>query len=54
MAGFNSPVGPSSNVGVILLFLAIIEVPSSAGVLLPEVAEYEGYAFGELVRGSFA
>jgi hypothetical protein len=54
MAGFNSPAGPSSNVGVTLPFLAIKDVPSTAGVLLPNVAEYEAYAFGELVRGSFA
>jgi hypothetical protein len=54
MAGFNSPAGPSSNVGVTLPFLVIKEVPSTAGVLFPEVAEYDAYAFGKLVRGSFA
>lgn len=54
MAGFNSPAGPPSNVGVTLPFLATKELPSTAGVLLPDIAEYEAYAFGELVRGSFA
>lgn len=54
MAGFNSPAGPSANVVMILPFLAIIEVSSTAGVLLPAVVEYEAYAFCEVVRGWFA
>lgn len=54
MAGFNSPAGPSSNIGVILPFLAITEDSSTAGVLLPDDAGYDVYAFGEVVRGSFA
>jgi hypothetical protein len=40
MAGFNNPVGPSSNVGVIFPFLAIIDDSSTVGVLLPDVDEY--------------
>jgi hypothetical protein len=41
MAGFNNPVGPSSNVDVIFPFLAIIEDSSTVGILLPDVDEYE-------------
>ena len=54
MAGFNSSAGPSANVGAILPFLAIIEVSSTTGVLLPDVVGYGAYAFEEVVRGWFA
>ena len=54
MAGFNNPVGPSSNVDVIFPFVAIIDDSSTIGVLLPDLDECEVYPFEKVVSGSFA